>query len=92
MKHSEIIKRVQVTEKGTRLAESNQYLLEVARGANKLEIKEAVESIFGVHVLGVKTQNYSGRKRTLRNRKVVQAPSWKRAIVTVREGERIEAV
>ena len=92
MKHAEIIKSIQVTEKGTLLAEGNQYLLEVAPAANKLEIRTAVEKTFGVHVLAVNTQNYAGRKRTLRSRKVVQGPSWKRAIVTLKEGERIEAV
>ena len=92
MKQGDIIKRVQVTEKGTQLATGNQYLLEVAPGANKIEIRTAVEKAFGVHVLAVNTQNYSGRKRVLRNRRVVQGSDWKRAIVTLREGERIEAV
>jgi len=88
----DIIKKVQVSEKGTLLAEKNQYALEVAPGANKSEIRMAVEAMFGVHVLAVNTQNYAGKKRMLRNRRVVQAPSWKRAIVTLKAGERIEAV
>ena len=92
MRHGELIKRVQVTEKGTRLASGNQYLLEVAPGANKIEIRAAVERTFGVHVLAVNTQNRSGRKRVLRNRRVAQGSDWKRAVVTVREGERIEAI
>ena len=81
MKHAGIIKRVQVSEKGTLLAE-----------ANKIEIRKAVEETFGVHVLAVNTQNYAGKKRMLRNRRVVQASDWKRAIVTLKAGERIEAV
>ncbi|MBR3085767.1 MAG: 50S ribosomal protein L23 [Kiritimatiellae bacterium] len=88
----DIIRKVQVSEKGTLLAEKNQYALEVAPGANKSEIRKAVEAMFGVHVLAVNTQNYAGKKRMLRNRRVVQAPSWKRAIVTLKAGERIEAV
>ncbi len=92
MKHAEIIKRVQVSEKGTLLAEANQYLVEVAPEANKIEIRKAVEEAFGVHVLAVNTQNYAGKKRMLRNRRVVQASDWKRAIVTLKAGERIEAV
>ena len=92
MKHSEIIKRVQVTEKGTQLATRNQYLLEVAPAANKIEIRTAVEKTFGVHVLAVNTQNYSGRSRVTRNRRVVKGSSWKRAIVTLKDGERIEAI
>ena len=92
MNQGDIIRRVQVSETGTLLAEKNQYALEVAPGANKSEIRKAVEAMFGVHVLAVNTQNYAGKKRMLRNRRVVQAPSWKRAIVTLKAGERIEAV
>lgn len=92
MKHARIIRKVQVTEKGTALAAANQYLLEVAPKANKIEIRAAVEAQFGVHVLSVNTQNHRGEARTLRNRRTVQGTSWKRAVVTLRAGERIEAV
>ena len=92
MKHAEIIKRIQVTEKGTKLATGNQYLLEVATAANKIEIRTAVEKTFGVHVLAVNTQNHKGTMRTLRNRRVVRGSDWKRAIVTLKVGERIEAI
>lgn len=92
MKHAGIIRRVQITEKGTQLAYENKYLIEVATKANKIEIKQAVEKQFGVHVLAVNTQNYKGEMRTLRNRRVVRGQNWKRAIVTVKDGERIETV
>lgn len=92
MKHAGIIRKVQITEKGTRLACENQYMLEVAPAANKIEIKKAVEDQFGVHVLAVRTQNYKGALRTLRNRRVVRDSGWKRAIVTVKAGERIETI
>ena len=92
MKHAEVIRRVQITEKGTKLACENRYILEVAPKANKFEIKEAVEKYFGVHVLAVRTQNYKGVLRTLKNRRVVRDSGWKRAIVTVKAGERIESV
>lgn len=92
MKHEGIIKRVLVSEKGTLLAEGNRYMLEVAKEANKIEIRQAVEATFGVHVLAVNTQNYSGKTRMLRNRRTVTSPSWKRAIVTLKAGERIEVV
>lgn len=92
MKHEGIIKRVQVSEKGTLLAESNQYVVEVAPEANKIEIRQAVEATFGVHVLAVNTQNYTGKTRMLRNRRLVRGSDWKRAIVTLKAGERIEAV
>ena len=92
MKHAGIIRKVQITEKGTKLACENQYILEVAPAANKIEIKKAVENQFGVHVLAVRTQNYKGALRTLRNRRVVRDSGWKRAIVTVKAGERIESI
>ncbi len=92
MKHAEIIRRVQITEKGTRLACENKYLVEVATQANKIEIKKAVEERFGVHVVAVNTQTYKGAQRTLRNRRVVEGAVWKRAIVTVKPGERIEII
>lgn len=92
MNQGDIIKRVMVSEKGALLAEKNQYALEVAPGANKSEIRKATEAMFGVHVLAVNTQNYAGKKRMLRNRRIVQASDWKRAIVTLKAGERIEAV
>ncbi len=92
MRLADVIKKVQVSEKGTLLAEASQYIVEVAPEANKQEIRKAVEETFGVHVLAVNTQNYAGKKRMLRNRRIVQASDWKRAIVTLRAGERIEAV
>lgn len=92
MKHAGIIRRVMITEKGTELSYENKYLVEVARDANKIEIKRAVEDRFGVHVLAVNTQVHQKPQRTLRNRRVVPGKVWKRAIVTVRPGERIEII
>jgi len=92
MKHAGIIRRVMITEKGTQLACENKYMLEVAPAANKIEIRKAVEAQFGVHVLAVNTQNHKGALRTLRNRRTVSGTDWKRAIVTVKAGERIEMV
>jgi large subunit ribosomal protein L23 len=92
MKHAGIIRKIQVTEKGTALAAQNKFILEVAPEANKLEIHQAVEEQFGVHVLAVRTQNYVGKPRMTRTRHHTRSPNWKRAIVTLRAGERIEAV
>jgi large subunit ribosomal protein L23 len=92
MKHAGIIRRIQTTEKGTALAERNQFLIEVTPAANKLEIRRAVELHFGVHVLAVNTLTRRGGTRVLRNRRTTRDPDWKRAIVTLRPGERIEAV
>lgn len=92
MKHAGIIRKIQVTEKGTILGGLNQFQVEVASKARKPEIRLAVEKQFGVHVLSVNTQNYKGESRVLRNRRTVRTAGWKRAIVTLKAGERIEAV
>jgi len=92
MKHEGIIRRLMITEKGTRLACEDKYMLEVAPEANKIEIRKAVEAQFGVHVLAVNTQNHQEKDRTLKSRRTVPGRCWKRAIVTVRPGERIEIV
>ena len=88
-----IIKRVLLTEKGSKLAALNQYFLEVDRQATKPEIRQAVEAKFGVHVLAVRTANMKGGLRTIRGtRRQVTESTWKRAIVTVKAGERIETL
>lgn len=69
----------------------NKYMLEVAPGANKIEIRKAVEAQFGMCWPSI-LKNYQGAQRTLKNRRVVPGAIWKRAIVTVRAGERIEIV
>ncbi len=87
----DIIKRVILSEKGSRLAAFNQYFLEVDRDATKPQIRLAVEAQFGVHVLAVRTANMKGGLRTVRGtRRQVTEPTWKRAIVEVKPGERIE--
>ena len=86
-----IIKRVLLTEKGSKLAALNQYFLEVDRQATKPEIRQAVEAKFGVHVLAVRTANMKGGLRTIRGtRRQKTESTWKRAIVEVKAGERIE--
>ena len=92
MKHeNEIIKAVMQSEKGLALQEKqNRYMLRVDRAANKAEIKKAVEDFFNVTVLSVNTQNRIGKKRMLRTRRVVQAPDWKRAVVTLKAGDKID--
>jgi large subunit ribosomal protein L23 len=89
----DIIKRVILTEKSERLAALNQYFLEVDRDATKPQIREAVEAQFGVHVLAVRTVNMKGGLRTIRGTRRQKVEStWKRAIVEVKAGERIEMV
>jgi len=86
-----VIKTVLVTEKGTDLAaRNNQYLFSVARDANKIEVRHAVESLFGVKVLTVNTMNRKGKRKRNRRWQMGRRPHWKRAVVTLRQGDRIE--
>lgn len=90
MESFQIVRRPLVTEKGTFLRElSGQYLFEVHRQANKNQIKEAIEKLFQVHVENVRTLNVRGKvKRVGRN--IGKRPSWKKAFVTLKQGEKIE--
>lgn len=88
---STIVQEIQVTEKGTDLASRhNQYLLKVSRSANKIEIKNAVETLFGVGVTGVNTLNYAGKKKRERTAKYGKRADWKRAIVTLKAGDTLD--
>jgi large subunit ribosomal protein L23 len=92
---STIIKKPIITEKATTATEkSNSFAFEVARTANKIEIKNAVEKMYGVNVVNVRTLTYGGGKSSTKftNRGVVEQPSkvWKKAIVTVAAGETID--
>lgn len=81
-----------VTERSTTQSEDAKhpkYTFVVAKGANKQEIKAAVERIFRVHVTGVNTINVKGKMKRLRSNRGM-TPAWKKAVVTVREGERID--
>jgi large subunit ribosomal protein L23 len=86
-----IVKRLLVTEKGTRLKESdNQYVFEVDSAANKLEIRRAVEKQFNVKVKDVNTMHRSGKAKRLRTMSYGRTPAWKRAVVTLAAGQSIE--
>lgn len=82
-----IIKPI-VTEKTTSLMEENKYTFKVEKKANKIEIKHAVEKIFKVDVIDVKTMNVSGKKKR-QGVHVGMTPSWKKAIITLAEGQRL---
>ncbi len=87
-----IIIRPMITEKSTRMQEdSNQVVFRVAKDANKVEIRKAVEQLFGVRVVAVKTQRTPSRSRRV-GQNVGRRPSWKKAIVRLREGDRIEGL
>ena len=85
----QIIVRPLVTEKNTLLMESNQYTFEVLREATKPQIKRAIEIIFSVTVTRVNTLNVRGKLKR-RGREVGYARDWKKAIVSVAAGDRIE--
>ena len=89
----EVIKKVLITEKGSAMSVNNRYLLRVAKDATKPQIAEAAEKKFGVHVLAVRTANMKGGTKYIRGtRRTRTEATWKKAIVTVRPGERIEQV
>lgn len=86
----DIIRRPLVTEKSTGLiGEHNQYTFEVASGANKTQIKRAVEEIFKVKVLAVNTVHVPGKTKR-QGRFVGRTPATRKAVVTLRPGDRIE--
>jgi large subunit ribosomal protein L23 len=84
-----LIKRPIVTEKTTKLMEQNKYCFAVDPKANKTQIKHAVEEIFKVKVKAVNTLNLLGKIKRM-GRYEGRRPSWKRAIVTLEKGNRIE--
>ncbi len=90
MNNFEIIKTVRLTEKGTRQGEQlNKYTVVADCRANKLQIRQAVQDLFKVKVLKVNTLNVRGKLRRQRTKQAGQAPDWKKAIVTLKEGDKI---
>jgi large subunit ribosomal protein L23 len=90
MNSFDIIKTVRLTEKGTQQGEKfNQYTVVADRRANKVQIRQAVQELFKVKVLEVNTLNVRGKFRRQRTTQAGQAPDWKKAIVTLKEGDKI---
>ncbi len=86
----DVIIRPVVTERSTLMAdEMNTYAFIVAREANKIEIARAVETLFGVKVSAVRTMNYRGKFRRV-GRSVGRRPAFKKAVVKLVEGERLD--
>jgi len=85
----DIIIRPIVSEKSYDLMEQNRYTFEVHKSAKKEQIAAAVQEVFGVTVLKVNTMNVSGKPRRLRYNKGLSR-SWKKAIVTVKQGDKID--
>lgn len=78
-----------ITEEATRIAELNKYIFKVAKNADKKEIKKAIEEVYGVTVTTVNTINIPAKKR-MRGAKAGWKSGHKKAIVTVKEGDKIE--
>lgn len=86
----QVLKRPILTEKSDYQRDDNQYVFEVDRKANKHQIKEAVQSIFDVQVLKVNTMVMKPKRRRMGRKLVQTRPAWKRAVVTLAPGERIQ--
>jgi large subunit ribosomal protein L23 len=85
----EVLRRPLVTEKNTGLQTLNKYAFEIADGANKMMIKQAVEKAFKVKVEGVNVVTVRGKSKKI-GRRTVHTNPWKKAIVTLRVGDKIE--
>ncbi len=94
MKESfDLIQTVLLTEKATLLSEKhNQYVFRVSTKANKIEIKRAVELLFKKTVIQVNTANFAGKKKRERTANFGRRSHWKKAVVTLKEGEKITLV
>lgn len=90
MNPHQVIKRpIALTEKSARLKEHNKVVFEVALSANKLEIRDAVEAMFDVKVTRVTTLIQRGKVKRM-GRQLAKRHNWKKAIVTLREGDDIQ--
>jgi large subunit ribosomal protein L23 len=91
MNHEQVILRpIALTEKASLLKDTgNQVIFEVARTANKVQIREAVQALFNVKVEAVNTQNYRGKDRRM-GRGYAKLQNWKKAIVTLKAGDSID--
>ena len=85
----EVLRRPIITEKSTTLQAQGKYAFEVTKGATKPQIKEAVEKAFKVKVTAVNVMNAPGKERR-RGMRVLPPHPWKKAIVTLKEGDKIE--
>ena len=87
----DIIETVRLTEKATLLAEKeNKYVFRVRPHATKIQIKQAIEKLFKKTVVAVNTCNYAGKKKRERTASFGRQADWKKAIVTLKQGDKIE--
>ncbi|MEP6956586.1 MAG: 50S ribosomal protein L23 [Chthoniobacterales bacterium] len=91
--HFDIIQTASLTEKSSLLSEKlNKYVFRVAPRANKIQIKAAIEKLFNKTVVAVNTANYAGKKKRERSANFGRKAHWKKAIVTLKEGDKIDLV
>jgi large subunit ribosomal protein L23 len=89
----DIIETASLTEKSSFLSEKqNKYVFRVRPRANKIQIKQAIEKLFQKKVVDVNTCNYAGKKKRERRADFGRKSHWKKAIVTLKEGEKIDLV
>lgn len=84
-----VLKTLLRTEKGAVQMEQNKYLFQVQKSANKIEVKKAVEDIYKVKVQDVNTQVVPGKSKRVRTQ-MGMTPEWKKAVVTLKEGHKID--
>jgi large subunit ribosomal protein L23 len=88
---TDIIRSVRLTEKSSLLSEGlNKYVFEVSTHANKIEIRKAVEQLFGKKVVSVNTSHVAGKQRRKRTAHAGKCADWKKAVVTLAAGESLE--
>ncbi|MCF7854894.1 MAG: 50S ribosomal protein L23 [Candidatus Pacebacteria bacterium] len=84
----DVVRTILVTEKATELVDDfNKYTFKVSPKANKRDVRRAVEDIFDVTVADVNVMNVRGKRKRLRSAKYGKRPDWKKAVVTLSEGE-----
>lgn len=86
---AEVLRRPLITEKNTALQAQGKYAFEIAGEATKHQVKQAVEKAFKVKVTAVNVIIVPGKKRRL-GRREINTPSWKKAVVTLKPGDKIE--
>ena len=86
-----IVRKVHISEKASLISEKlNQYVFRVNPDANKIEIKHAVEKLFKKRVIAVRTMQYAGKKKRERRADFGRRPHWKKAIVSLAPGDKID--
>lgn len=87
----DVVKTVRLTEKATsQSAKANQYTVVADRRASKVQIRQAVEALFNVQVVKINTLNVRGKLRRQHTASAGRDPNWKKAVVTLKEGDKIQ--